>query len=183
MNTSFFILILLLTFSIIASIASLTLLIHLLFPILAGGGPYVPSSLEEVQIMIQLAEITDRDHVADLGSGDGRVVIAAAQAGARHCVGYEIYPSLVRTAYKNIAEHNLGDRVHIKKQSMWDADLSGISVVFLFQIPYALDRIKKLLEIQLPPGTRIISNSFKIPGWEPNITKGTIHLYTIKDAS
>jgi hypothetical protein len=63
---------------------------------------------------------------------------------------------------------------------MWNADLTNTTVVFLFQIPYALPRIKKLLESQLSPGARVISNDFKIPGWEPDISENHVHVYTIK---
>ncbi|MBI4256428.1 50S ribosomal protein L11 methyltransferase [Candidatus Uhrbacteria bacterium] len=182
MNTPLFILLLIASLAVTAIPFSIYWIGYLFIPIIAGGGPYVPSKMKDVNDMIRLARIKPTDTVVDLGSGDGRIVIAAALAGAQKSIGYEIYPGLVKRSQKRISQMRLEDCAEVKCQSMWDADLNNITVVFLFQIPYALDRIRHLLESQLTHGARVISNDFKIPGWEPDLSDGNVHLYTIKDA-
>ena len=182
MYFSFFILILFTSFVLAMFFFSLRWLIFLFIPVLAGGGPYVPSSPEAVNRMIRLAQITSTDITMDLGSGDGRIVIAAAQAGAKRSIGCEVYPFLVASSRNRVCLLGLQDCVEIRLESMWNTNLSGVTIVFLFQIPYALPKLKRLLESQLPRGARIISNDFKIPGWEPDLSEGNVHLYTIKDA-
>ena len=152
----------------------------MLIPILSGGGPYVPTKPEILERMIRVACIGPEDRVVDLGSGDGRLVIAAAQSGAKHSLGYEIHPGLVRLSNWKIKKMNLEKQALVLKQSMWKANLSDVTLVFLYQIPYAMNRIKKLLETQLPPGSRIVSHAFKIPGWEPESIEGNILCYKIK---
>jgi hypothetical protein len=64
---------------------------------------------------------------------------------------------------------------------MWDANLADVSVVFLYQIPYAMGRMKKMLESRLAPGSRIVSHAFELPGWKPDVQDGNVLLYKIKD--
>lgn len=139
---------------------------HVLYPVFGfGGAPYVPTHPKRVGRMIALAEIRPTDRVADLGSGDGRIVIAAAGAGARQVVGYEVDGALVAQSRTGIEEKGLASVARIEKSSFWQADLRSCDVVFCFQIPYAMDRIRRKLEQELKPGARIVSNGFKIPGW------------------
>ena len=153
----------------------------MLIPIVSGGGPYVPTKPEIMEQMLQVACIGPEDYVVDLGSGDGRLVIAAAQAGAKQSIGYEIHPGLVKLSNWKIQKMNLEKKALVVKKSMWKANLSEVTLVFLYQIPYAMNRIKKLLETQLPPGSRVVSHAFPIPGWEPESVKGNILCYRIKN--
>jgi len=153
----------------------------MLIPIVAGGGPYVPTKPEIAHQMLRVANITPQDVVVDLGSGDGRLVIAATQAGAKHSRGYEIHPGLVKLSNWKIRRAGFEERAIVLNHSMWDANLDGVSVVFLYQIPYAMGRMKRLLESQLAPGARIVSHAFELPGWEPDQREGNILLYTIKN--
>lgn len=182
MSIPFFLLFLLTTLVVALVPLGVYWITWLLIPIIAGGGPYVPTKPQLVERMIKLAHLTPDDVTVDLGSGDGRIVIASAQTGARRSIGYEIYPRLVKLSRRRIEEMGLTDRAEIKLESMWDADLSNTTVIFLFQIPYALDHIRRLLETQLPTGARVISNDFKIPGWKPDLSEDCVHVYTIKDA-
>lgn len=153
----------------------------LLIPLMAGGGPYVPTRPEIMERMLALANIRPGDVVVDLGSGDGRLVIAAMRAGAKRSIGYEIHPGLARLSNWKIRRAGFSERAIVLNRSMWDADLAGVSVVFLYQIPYAMGRLKKLLESQLVPGSRVVSHAFNIPDWEPDATQGNVLLYKIKD--
>jgi SAM-dependent methyltransferase len=145
--------------------------------LLGGGGPFVPSHFEEVERMMALAKIKPDDRVADLGSGDGRVILAAVRAGARHGTGYEIVPRLVAQARWQAKKEKLDGRAEFVRRSMWKADLHEVDVVFLYQIPYAMERLSKKFKTELRPGTRIVSNAFVLPGWEEKERDGNIRLY------
>lgn len=175
-----FTLLLLATLLISANIFALYWFGSMLIPLFCGGGAYVPTPQDILKRMLYLACINTRDVVVDMGSGDGRVVIAAAREGAKRSIGYEIHPGLARLSKWNIKRAGVEDRACIFNQSMWHADISNASVVFLYQIPYAMGRMKKLLESQLAPGSRVVSHAFEIPDWEPDTTDGNVFLYKIK---
>lgn len=155
----------------------------MLIPLVSGGAPYVPTQPEIMERMLKLAQIESHDVVVDLGSGDGRLVIAAMSAGARRSMGYEIHPGLTKLSNGKIRRAGFEDRAIVLNHSMWNANLTDVNLVFLYQIPYAMGRMKKLLESQLAPGSRVVSHAFKIPGWEPETTEGNVMLYKIKDRS
>ncbi len=153
----------------------------MLIPLVSGGAPYVPTRPEIMERMLRLAQITPADTVIDLGSGDGRLVIAAVKEGAKRSMGYEIHPGLTKLSNWNIRQAGFEGRAIVLNRSMWKANLTDADVIFLYQIPYAMGRIKKLLESQLSPGSRIVSHAFKIPGWEPDEVNGNVLMYKIKD--
>ncbi len=134
-----------------------------LMSIILGDAPYVPSKREHVRAMIRLAGITPNDRVVDLGSGDGRIVLAAIQAGAKEGTGYEIVPTLVWFSRFCAWHARLTTRAHFRCQSMWSADLSHTNVVFLYQLPSAMKPLEQFLIEQLPQGARIVSNGFLFP--------------------
>jgi ribosomal protein L11 methylase PrmA len=139
-------------------------LLMLLLPYLHFGGPYVPTSTERVKLMVQKADLTKDDIVVDLGSGDGRIVIEAARVGVKKAVGYEIHSGLVKTAKLKAKKQGVAQRTEFLKRDFWKEDLSPYSVVFMFQIPFAMKRLSEKLNRELKPGVRIISNGYKIPG-------------------
>ncbi|MBI4257145.1 hypothetical protein HY626_03775 [Candidatus Uhrbacteria bacterium] len=153
----------------------------MLIPLVSGGAPYVPTRPEIMERMLRLAQIGPNDVVVDLGSGDGRLVIAAVEAGARRSMGYEIHPGLTKLSNRKIRQAGFEGRAIVLNHSMWKANLVDANIVFLYQIPYAMGRIKKLLESQLAPGSRIVSHAFKIPDWEPDAVDGYVLLYKIKN--
>ncbi len=163
-----------------SNIAALYWFGSLLIPLIAGGAPYVPTRPEVMERMLRLAHIQPNDVVVDLGSGDGRLVVAAMTLGARRGVGYEIHPGLVRLSNWNLRRAGFADTAEVLNRSMWNADLGGVTLVFLYQIPYAMKRMKNLLESQLAPGSRVVSHAFKIPGWEPEEIDGNVLMYKIK---
>jgi ribosomal protein L11 methylase PrmA len=143
------------------------------------GAPYVASKPETVEAMISLAEIQPTDRIVDLGSGDGRIVIAAARAGALKSVGYEIDPRLIKRSKKNALDAQVVDKTEFRRQSMWKVDLSEVDTVFLYQITYAMKGLSKKLRSELPSGAKVISSGFIFPDWEPVKKENGISLYIV----
>lgn len=129
--------------------------------------PYVPTPQVVVDRMLAMAEVGADDVVYDLGSGDGRVVITAAQNFGAQGIGIEIDPDLVAEAQANAATAGVSDRVQFRQEDLFTADLSAATVVTLYLLPEVNLRLRPLLLSQLKPGTRIISHSFDMGDWEP----------------
>ncbi len=127
---------------------------------------WVPSPPAMVNRMLEMAKVTPNDFVMDLGSGDGRNIIAAAKLGARG-VGVEYNPDMVALSRKLAAEAGVGDKAQFVEGDMYAADISKASVLALFLLPVNLNRLApKFLE--MTPGSRIVGNTFGIDGWEPD---------------
>lgn len=152
----------------------------LLLPMFYGGGPFVPTSNETVAHMIRLANITPNDRVADLGSGDGRMLIAAVKAGAKSAVGYEIHPGLVVVSRARAKAAHVQDKVHTIKKSFWKADVHDVNVVLLYQLPDSMEELEKKLLAELPNGARVVSHAFPMKTWQPIKKEGKLYLYIKK---
>ena len=131
--------------------------------------PYVPTPDETVQKMLELAKVTKKDVVYDLGSGDGRIVIAAAQKGAR-ATGVDIDPQRIEESKKNAKAAGLTDRVKFLNQNLFDTDLREATVVTLYLLPSVNLKLKPKLLRELPAGARIVSHSFDMGDWKPEKT-------------
>lgn len=140
-----------------------------------GGAPFVVSSKESVKRALALADLKPSDSIADLGSGDGQILIAASPF-VKHATGFEIDPLLVRNAQSRTKHLS---NVTIIQQDFWKSDLSSFDVVFIFQIPYAMPRLSEKLKRECRPGTRVISNTFKFPDWTPDKSDKTVFLYLV----
>lgn len=127
---------------------------------------YVPTPNDVVRAMLDIAHVGPRDVVYDLGSGDGRIVIAAARRGARG-VGIELDPSLVAEANRNATRAGVAERVHFIVGDIFEADLSHASVVTLYLLTSINERLRPKLLRELAPGSRIVSHRFKMGDWEP----------------
>lgn len=147
---------------------------------------WIPSPEDMVEKMLDMAKVTPADFVIDLGSGDGRNVIAAARRGAQ-ALGVEYNADLVELSRRNAANAGLADRASFVQGDMYKADISGASALILFLIP---DNLAKLAPrfLELKPGTRIVSNTYEIGGgWEADETDRTdlcaawcvAHLYIV----
>lgn len=147
-----------------------------LLPTLVSGAPYVPTHPDLVRRMIELAEITSTDRVVDLGSGDGRLVIAAAQAGAKEAIGYEIDPGKVVASIKDAKRLGLRNALFYAR-SFWERSLKEVDVVFIYSLPWYLPKIEKKLEAELPIGSRVITLMDPLPGWIPTKTSDRIYVY------
>jgi precorrin-6B methylase 2 len=125
---------------------------------------WVPTPRALVERMLDLAGVTARDFVVDLGSGDGRLVIAAAKRGAR-ALGVEYEPEMVALSRRNAAAEGVADKVKLVQGDMFEADFSKASVLTLFLLPANLRKLTPKF-LQLAPGTRIVNNGYRIEGWE-----------------
>jgi len=129
---------------------------------------WVPSPNETVELMLDVAGVTARDLVVDLGSGDGRTVIAAAKRGARGR-GIEYNPDMVALSRREALRAGVADRVRFEQGDMYEADVSDADVLALFLLTENLRKLAPTF-LALRPGTRIVSNTFVIPGWTPEKT-------------
>ena len=130
---------------------------------------WVPTGEALVQKMLDLANVTAKDYVIDLGSGDGRTVVAAARRGAT-AVGFEFNPDMVALSRKRAAEAKVGTRASFIEGDLFQADLSKATVITMFLLPRINLQLRpKLLELK--PGTRIVSNSFNMGEWEADQTE------------
>lgn len=144
------------------------------------GAPFVRSKKDKIQTMIRLADIKPGMRIMDLGSGDGSILIEAARAGAAG-TGVEINPFLVPYSQWRIRRAGFADTIHILKQDFRAADLSNADVIFVYLLPRALKKLESRFAQDLTPGTRIISNSFKLPGWRPETVEDNVYRY-VKNA-
>jgi ubiquinone/menaquinone biosynthesis C-methylase UbiE len=129
--------------------------------------PYIPSPQLVVDRMLEIAQVKPGEMVYDLGSGDGRIVITAAQKFAARGVGVEISEELYQRAKSRIRQLGLEDRVKMIHGSALRVNLSAADVVTLYLLTSSNDRLKPILERDLKSGARVVSNDFEIPGWKP----------------
>lgn len=128
---------------------------------------YIPTPKETVEAILALAKVTGDDILYDLGSGDGRVVIAAAQKFGTRGVGIDIDLQRIQEARENAEKAGVSDRVQFLQQNLFECDFSEATVVFLYLLPHLNLKLKPQLFGQLKPGTRIVSRDFDMGDWEP----------------
>lgn len=125
---------------------------------------WLPAELVMVNHMLDIAKVTPQDTVMDLGSGDGRTVIAAAKRGARG-IGVEFNPSLVEYSTRLAAKEGVSERVTFLMEDLFQTDLTRASVITLFLLPTINMKLRPKL-LDLKPGTRIVSNTFTMEEWK-----------------
>ena len=125
---------------------------------------WVPTSQALVEEMLNLAKATPDDYLIDLGSGDGRTVIAAARRGIR-AHGIEYNPDLVELSKRNAAKAGVSDRTTFVQADLFESDLSKATVITMFLLPDINLRLRPKL-LDLKPGTRVVSNSFTMGDWK-----------------
>ena len=130
--------------------------------------PYVPTPSKVVEEMLNVAGVTGNDILYDLGSGDGRIVITAAQKFGTQGVGIDINPKLIQDAFNNAQKAGVTDRVQFIQQDLFKTDLSKASVVTLYLLRSVNLKLRPKLLKELKPGTRIVSHSFDMGDWEPD---------------
>lgn len=129
---------------------------------------WIPSADGVVEAMLDLAGVTDRDYVIDLGSGDGRTVIAAARRGAR-ALGIEFDPGLVDVSRAAAEAEGVSGRASFVNGDIFESDLSRATVITMFLLPSLNVQLRPTL-MGLEPGTRIVSNTFDMGDWSPDCT-------------
>lgn len=128
---------------------------------------WVPTPSELVEKMLDMARVTKDDLVMDLGSGDGRNIVAAAKRGAR-AIGVEFNPDMVNLSRRLASEAGVGERATFIEGDMYTADISKATVMALFLLPANLERLRDTF-LRLAPGTRMVLNTYAIPDWAPDV--------------
>ena len=132
--------------------------------------PYVPTHESIVDRMLTIAKVTRNDVLYDLGSGDGRIVITAAQRYGTRGVGIDIDPERVREANENAQRAGVTDRVRFIRGDIFDADIRPATVVMMYLLPEVNLRLLPKLRAELAPGTRIVSHNYDLGDWQPQRT-------------
>jgi SAM-dependent methyltransferase len=132
--------------------------------------PYEPSSEEVVGAMLEIAQVGEKDLVYDLGCGDGRIVIAAAQKKGAWGVGVDLDPERIKESLENVRKANVADRVQFFQQDLFQTDIGKATVVMLYLWPEVNLKLRPKLFRELKPGTRVVSHSHDMGSWEPDQT-------------
>ena len=144
---------------------------------------FVPTPNDVVDAMLKLAKVTSSDVVYDLGSGDGRIPIAAAKTYGARGVGIDIDPERIREATGNARSSGVADKVTFRAEDLFTADISPATVVTLYLLPSLNLKLAGKLMKDLKPGTRIVSHAFDMGDWKPQQTQTvsgrSIYLWTI----
>lgn len=130
---------------------------------------WLPTSQSLVDKMLDLAKVTPQDFVIDLGSGDGRTVITAAKRGAR-ALGIEYNPDMVEFSKRNAAKEGVTDKTQFMKADIFESDFSKATVITMFLLTDINIKLRPQI-LNLKPGTRIVSNTFRMGEWEPDVTE------------
>lgn len=130
--------------------------------------PFVPTPPDVVDRMLQVAQVGPEDFVIDLGSGDGRIAIAAVRNhGAKGAMGVDIDPERIAEARVNAKEAGVSDKVEFLNQDLFDTDFSKASVLTMYLLPNVNVSLRPKV-LQLSPGTRVVSHAFDMDEWEPD---------------
>jgi SAM-dependent methyltransferase len=145
---------------------------------------YVPTPRAVVEEMLRLADVQSDDLVYDLGSGDGRIVIAAARDRGARGIGIDIDPRRVREATENAKIAGVSDRVEFRQQDLFETDFSDATVITLYLLPDLNLKLRPKI-LQLKPGTRVVSHSFDMGDWKPEqvveVDGRTIYYWTVPE--
>jgi SAM-dependent methyltransferase len=148
-------------------IIQLCFVIYLTFYIIAflSGAPFVPSANRTAEAMIELSGIKKGMKIYDLGSGNGKLLFLAAAKGAG-ATGYEINPVLALYSSMRTLISPYRKQVRTVCKNFWNADISGADVIFVYLLPWRMERLAAKLKKEAHPGTLIVSNSFIFPEWK-----------------
>ena len=144
---------------------------------------YLPTPQPVVDGMLQLAKVTDKDVVYDLGCGDGRIPITAAQKYGARGVGIDIDPQRIREATENLKTAGVGDKVRFLNQDLFTTNISEATVVTLYLLPSLNLKLLPKLNAELKPGTRVVSHAFDMGDIKPqqtiNVNGRTVYFWTV----
>ena len=147
--------------------------------------PYLPSTTLAVEEMLRVADIKPQDVVVDLGSGDGRIPIAAARYFGARGFGVDIDAKLVAEANENARAAGVADRVQFFQRDIMATDIREATVVTLYLLPSLVNRVRPKLLAELRPGARIVAHDYGIEGWKPDRTvqiSKTYYVYIVPAA-
>lgn len=133
-----------------------------------GDVPYVPTPPPIVEAMLKLGNIKSSDFVIDLGCGDGRIVVTAAEKFGARGMGFDLNPQRIAEARENAKKAGVEDKVEFVEKNLFDADVSKATLVTLYLLPDVNLRLRPVLLRQLRLGARIVSHSFDMGDWKPD---------------
>lgn len=168
-------LIILVLMAVVFCVAIIWMVIEL-WIVLTGGAPYVGTKRIRIERMLRLAGLKSEDRAIDLGSGDGRIVIAAAKQGIAISMGIERHPGLVWKSRLWAWVQGVRN-ARFDQGDLWKTDLSQVDVVFLYQLPKIMIGLEKKLFEELPSGARIISACFQFTDHAPFRQEVDVYLY------
>ena len=137
---------------------------------LARDVPFVPTPERVVEKMLEVAKVGPQDVVYDLGSGDGRIVIAAARKHGARGVGIDIDPERIQEARDNARKAGVSERVEFRQEDLFKADFRDATVVTMYLLSAVNLQLRPKLLAELKPGTRIVSHAFDMGDWKPDAT-------------
>ena len=141
---------------------------------------YVPTPRATVDRMLEVAEVGSRDYVIDLGSGDGRIAVAAGRLGAR-ALGVDLDPARIHDAELNAKRAGVTDRVTFRQQNLFETDLAQATVLTMYLLPSINLKLRPRI-LALRPGTRVVSHDFTMGDWKSDLTETTnwrIHFWVV----
>ena len=148
-----------------------------------GEASFIPTPMPVVDRILELAQVTDKDVIYDLGSGDGRIIIRAAKKYGSRGVGIEISSKLVELSRENAKKEGIASLVEFRVQDALTVDVSGATVVTLYLTPGFNSKLRPIFEKQLKPGARVVSHDHPTEGWKPTAIEtmpgGTFHQHRI----
>ena len=146
---------------------------------------YVPTPHDVVERMLQMAKVGPGDVLYDLGSGDGRIPIAAARKFGIRAVGIDIDPQRIREANANAQKAGVAKLVSFRQEDLFKADFRNATVVTLYLLPELNEKLRPRLWAELKPGTRIVSHQFDMGDWQPqqkiDVNGRTIYFWTVPE--
>jgi 16S rRNA A1518/A1519 N6-dimethyltransferase RsmA/KsgA/DIM1 with predicted DNA glycosylase/AP lyase activity len=151
---------------------------HIYANIFQPGAIYYPTTDPSVNQMLKLAKLTSKDTLIDIGSGDGRILIAAARLGAK-TIGYEINPFLVQKSRHLINKAKLDKLATVHWKSFWKADFRKTTVVTVYLFPHLMNRLHQLIQKKAKHPIRIVTNTYPFPNLTPTIKHKKNYLYNI----
>lgn len=162
----------------LVALISLAVIFILIMYALVFGAPFAPLADNRIETMIKLLRLRKGNKVADIGSGDGRIVIAFARLGIE-AHGYEINPLLVAYSRYLIRRENLQKYAFVHLKDFWSQDFSEFNAVTIYGIAHIMARLEKKLVQEMRPGSKIVSNYFKFPNLKKTKEENKVNLYTI----
>ena len=171
-------LVVLLVLMVFILVAAVVLLTPFALPLLARGAPFVPTGRRATEVMLNLAELAPGQPMLDVGSGDGRIVIAAALRGAR-AHGVELNPWLVWWARWRAKMAGVGGLAKFTCGNLWSFNCAPYDVVTLYGLGPMMRKLEQKLDRELKPNARVVSHAFRFPNWQPVRSEHGVYLYVV----
>lgn len=144
--------------------------------------PYVPTPQSTVDRMLEMAKVTADDYVIDLGSGDGRIAVTAAQKYGARAFGVDINPERIREANENAKQAGVTDKVTFREQDLFKTEIAEATVLTMYLLQSVNLRLRPRILAELRPGTRVVSHAFDMGEWEPDqqdTSFGRVHMWIV----